>query len=166
MSIALTLSAILIAIALVSLRFQFAGFQRLRARQAMPSDDRRYLRGQIQRRTINAILMLALAGLIAYAFISGMQQRFDEISNLKDLDPPQKPTDDDRAFIKFLTYYWILILALLFFVCFIAIVDYLATHLYGRQQIRRIQSEQRTLLERDLAVYKQQRENDRMRGTE
>jgi len=43
----------------------------------------------------------------------------------------------------------------------IAVADYTATSLYARQQLRRIRNEQRTLLERDLAVYRQQKLNDR-----
>ena len=45
----------------------------------------------------------------------------------------------------------------------LAVADYVAVGLYGRQQLRRIQHEQRDLLERDLAVYRQQKLNDRMK---
>ena len=52
------------------------------------------------------------------------------------------------------------------FVLMIAMADYVAVGLYGRQQLRRIQHEQRDLLERDLAMIRQQKLNDRERRLE
>jgi hypothetical protein len=163
MFVAIGLSVALIGIAVVSLRFQIRNIRRLTNRSPIPSDERRYLRGLTQRRILNSFLMLVLGGMIIGAYASGYQARFEEIAKFKDLDPPVEATDDDRAFMRTWAMYWIVVLVLLFFVVTVAIVDYVATSLYARQQLRRIQSEQRTLLERDLAVYRAQRENDRMR---
>ena len=68
--------------------------------------------------------------------------------------------------MRFLAWYWIAVLGLLFVVLMVAVSDYVATSLYGRQQYRRIQHEQRALLERDLAVYRQQKLNNRMKKME
>ena len=54
----------------------------------------------------------------------------------------------------------------LFLVIVVAVADYTATSLYARQQFRRIRNEQRTLLERDLAVIRQQKLNDRAKRLE
>lgn len=64
MAAALFLSALLAGIAVVSFRYQMRNWSRLRS-ESLASDDRRYLRGVCQRRTINSILMLALAGMLA-----------------------------------------------------------------------------------------------------
>ena len=162
-AIAFTLSAILALIALVSLRFQIRNVRRLR-REALASDDRRYVFGQWQRRTLNAVLMLGLAGMLAGAYLSGGQQRFEEIANLKQQDPPAEATDEDKQFVRSWTYYWMAVLALIFFIVAIAIADSLAISLYGRQQLSRIRTEQQTLMERDLAMYRQSQLNDRMKG--
>jgi hypothetical protein len=162
-AIAILLSVLLVAIAVVSLRYQLRTWRRLRSGESIPSDDRRYLRGLLQRRTINALLMLILAGMLAGAYVSGGLGELERIGGLAEQDPPAKPTDEDKEIVKSWVFYWGGVLGLLFFVLMIAMADYLATALYGRQQLRRIRAEQSTLLERDLAVYRQQKLNDRMR---
>jgi len=164
MAVALFLSVILAGIAVFSLRYQFRTWRRLRT-ESLASDDRRYLRGVFQRRTLNSVLMLILAGLLAGAYLSGGQQEFNRIATLKQQDPEARHTPEDEQFVKSMAIYWIIILGLLFFIIVIAIADYSAIFLYGRQQLRRIQGEQRTLLERDLALYRQQQLNDRARKT-
>ena len=154
----LFLAACVAAIALISLRYQIRTWRRLRS-DVLASDDRRYLRGMFQRRTFNAILMLALSALLAGAVFSGGLEELGRLTQVKREDM----TDEDKDTLRGLVYYWIAVLGLLFFVLAIAMSDYIAVGLYGRQQLRRIQTEQRDLLERDLAVYRQQKLNDRMR---
>ena len=155
--IAIVMSAALVAIAAVSLRYQVRTWRRLRSSEVIPSDDRKYLRGVCQRRTINGVLLLVLAGMLAGAYLSGGQQELNRIAGL----PLEDRTAEDRDFTKSWAIYWIVFLVLLFAVIVIAVADYTATSLYARQQLRRIRNEQRTLLERDLAVYRQQKLNDR-----
>lgn len=159
---ALLLSAILAGIAGVSLRYQLRTRQRLKA-EAMASDDRRYLLGVYRRRTLNAVLMFLLAGMLAGAYLSGGQQELNRIAALQMQDPPAGHTPEDTEFVKAWAKYWMVILGLLFVVVVIAVTDYVAVGQYGRLQLRRIQREQRALLERDLAVYRQQKLNDRLR---
>ena len=165
MAAAFILSFVLAAIAVVSLRFQVRNWRRLRG-ESLASDDRRYLRGLAQRRTVNAVLLLVLSGMLAGAYLSGGQQELNRIAGLKFQEPPAERTPEDDEFVKSWIVYWSVFLVLLFFVVAIAIADYAATSLYGRQQLRRIQSEQRTLLERDLAVYRQQKLSDRAKRME
>jgi cytochrome c-type biogenesis protein CcmH/NrfG len=160
---AMLLSAILVVIAAVSLRYQWRTLRRLRSGESIPSDDRAYLRGVCQRRTLNAILLLLLAGMVAGAFLSGGQQELNRIIQLKQQDPEAKHTPEDLEFAKWWLIYWIVVLVVLFFVLVVALADYTATSLYGRQQMERIREEQRVLLERDLALYRQHKLNDRMR---
>jgi hypothetical protein len=162
-AIAIFLSAVLIGIAVVSLRYQVRTWRRLRT-EAMATDDRRYLRGICWRRTLNAVLLLALAGMLAGAFLSGGQQELNRLFQLKDQNPPADPTPEDREFVRWWAIYWMVVLGLLFFIIAIAIVDSAAISRYGRRELRRIQREQSDLLERDLAVYRQQKINDRLRG--
>lgn len=159
---ALLLSALLAGIAGVSLRYQMRTRRRLKA-EAMASDDRRYLTGVYRRRTLNAVLMFLLAGMLAGAYLSGGQQELNRIAGLKLQDPPADYTPEDTEFVKAWAKYWMAILGLLFFVVVLAVADYVAVGQYGRVQLRRIQREQRDLLERDLAVYRQQKLNDRLR---
>ncbi|WP_020471255.1 hypothetical protein [Zavarzinella formosa] len=161
MLVALLLSLGLSLIAIVALRFQFRNLARLK-RQAFASDDRAYLRAQCRRRILTSGLLLVLAMLLAGAYVSGGQQRFEAIGELSEQDPPATPTDDDREFVKLWSIYWIVTLGVLFFVVLTAVVDYVAVAMYGRSQLRRIQAEQRELLDRDLAMYRQAKLNERM----
>jgi hypothetical protein len=158
----LTLAVLLAGIAVVSLRNQLRTWRLLRT-GSLASDDRRYLRGVCQRRTLNAVSLLVLAGMLAGSYFTGGMDELVRIARLGQQDPPEKPTDADRETVRSLAMYWIVVLGLLFFIIVVAIADYAATALYGRQQLRRIQHEQRDLLERDLAVYRQQKLNDRLR---
>jgi hypothetical protein len=162
MAAAFCLSALLAAIAVVSLRYQVRTWRRLRT-ESLASDDRRYLRGVCQRRTINGVLLLVLAGMLAGAYLSGGQQELNRIAGLPLQDPPGERTPEDDQFVRSWAMYWIVVLVVLFAVIVLAVADYTATSLYARQQLRRIRNEQRTLLERDLAVYRQQKLNDRAR---
>jgi hypothetical protein len=157
-------AALLAAIAVVSLRYQVRNWRRLRT-ETLASDDRRYLRGVCQRRALNAVLMFALAGMLAGAYFTGGLAELVRLARQAQADPPVL-TDEDRETVKSLSLYWIGVLGLLFFVIVVAIADSVAVSLYGRQQLRRIQHEQRDLLERDLAMIRQQKLNDRERRLE
>jgi hypothetical protein len=165
MAAAILLTALLAVIAVVSLRFQWSNWRRLRS-ESLASDDRRYLRGLFQRRTLNSVLLLTLAGMLAGAYLTGGMQELTRIAALKQQDPPLDRTPEDDEFVKSSIIYLMVGLGLLFVIVMVAVADYTATSLYGRQQLRRIQQEQRTLLERDLAVIRQQTLNDRARRLE
>jgi drug/metabolite transporter (DMT)-like permease len=165
MAAAFCLTALLAGIAIVSLRYQLRTWRRLRA-ESLASDDRKYLRGICQRRTLNGVLLLILAGMLSGAYLSGGQQELNRIAGLKLQDPPGERTAEDNEFVRSWAIYWIVVLVVLFAVIVIAVADYTATSQYARQQLRRIRDEQRTLLERDLAVYRQQKLNDRAKRLE
>ena len=157
----LIMSALLASIAFVSFRYQLRNWQRLHS-ESLASDDRRYPRGVFQRRTLNAVLLLALSGMLAGSYLSGGLEELGRLAGVKREDM----TDDDRAALKSLIVYWMIVLGLVFFVMAVAISDYVALGLYGRQQLRRIRTEQRDLLERDLALVRQRKLNDRMKRLE
>jgi uncharacterized BrkB/YihY/UPF0761 family membrane protein len=158
---ALLFSLVLALIAIVSLRKHFASLSKLKS-QAFASDDREYLRSQARRRIVISGLLLVLACMLAWAYLSGLQQRFDAISELSEQVPPQEPTLEDRQFVKYWTIYWIVSLGILFVMILGAIIDYVAVALYARSQFRRIAHEQQELLDRDLAMYRQAKLNSRM----
>ncbi len=81
----------------------------------------------------------------------------------------QKDQEEDRAFVRFYILFWMTILLLVFLIVAIAIVDFWAIRRYAMSQFRQLQNDQRRLLERDLALYKQeqqQKQRDRRGGFE
>ncbi len=113
------LAACVAAIAVLSMRYQVRTWRRLRT-ETLASDDRRYLRGLCQRRTLNAVLMMALAGMLAGSVLSGGLDEFGRLAQVKQPDM----TDADRDALRTQLYYWTAILGLLFFVLAIAMADY------------------------------------------
>lgn len=162
----LLFAVVLFVIAVVSIRWQIANLGRLRAQSHVPSDDRRYLRNQAIRRLVLGAVMIGLAGTLAGGYFSGMETRADQLHQNRAAQPdgeklPAEP--EDRAFLRMYATYWISVLVILFLVLSLAIVDLWSTRRYAWDQLRRIQSENRAMLERDLAVYRQQKLNDRMK---
>jgi hypothetical protein len=162
----LVLSAVPLVLGIYSIRQQFGNLKRLRSGHLLPSDDRLYIRNQAYRRLITGALLLGLAGLLIGSSVSGMQRRADELGhNRVAAENGEKPplTQEEKDFFRFYTFYWISVLLLVFLVISMAIVDIWSTRRYAWQQLQRIQTENRAMLERDLAMHRQQKLNDRMR---
>lgn len=167
MIFALFFAGILLLLAVYSIRRQFLTLKKLRTDSHIPSDDRSYLRNQAYRRLFTGALLLSLSGMLSGAYLSGMEQRAEDIGQKKpaagDEEKPPVP-EETKDFLRLYSYYWIGTLILLFLIVSLAIVDLWSTRRYAWQQLRRIQSEHRAMLERDLAMYRQQKINERMRG--
>lgn len=168
MIFALFFAAALLLIAVLSIRRQIGNLLRLRRDAHVPSDDRNYLTNQAYRRIVTGCLLLGLAGMLSGAYVSGMERRAEKLGDqqrpLDEEGRKQRMADEDKDFVRFYAIWWIGILVLLFLVVSLAIVDIWATRRYAWSQIKRIKSEHQTVLERDLAMYRQHKLNDRMRG--
>lgn len=168
MIFALIFAGILLLIAVSSIRRQMHSLRRLQRDQHVPSDERRYLKNQAYRRIVTGCLLIGLAGMLSGAYFSGMERRADQLGDEKrpvDEEGRKQPmADEDKDFVRFYAFWWIGILVLIFLVVSLAIADIWATRRYAWTQLKRISSEHREVLERDLAMYRQQKLNDRMRG--
>jgi ABC-type Fe3+ transport system permease subunit len=170
MVMALILAAILFLIAVFSLYWQIENLRGLR-KPNIPSNDRRYRRNQAVLRLINGSLLLILAAMISGTFLSGIEQRAAALGSRHDEKPregeePAPITEEDKAFLNMYSIYWASVMGLLFIVVSVAIVDLWSTRRYAWAQLRRMRDEHRALLERDLAVYRQQKLNNRIRNAE
>lgn len=137
---------------------------RLRADRFLPSDDRAYLRGQVRRRVATGVVLVLIGGLIGWYYLSGWDARVDAIA-AKERNAAPIPEDEDRAdkeFTRFVAGYWVGILGLLFVAGCLAVFDFWATRKYWMAQYRLLKADHETKLQRDLAVYRQAKENDRM----
>jgi len=172
--VGLLLAVILVLLGAGTAYRQAATRRRLREERFLPSDDRAYLRRQVIRRHAVSIVLVAIGGMIGWYYLSGMDDRTNQIADRKAKakenpgDDPAQPADTDatkqadRDFAKFVGIYWIGILGLVFVVSCLAIFDFWATRRYWMAQYRLIKAEHETKLQRDLAVYRQTKDNDRM----
>ncbi len=146
---------------------QFSALKRVRAEPFMAGDDRRYLRQQATRRLAISGLLLIISGMIFVYYFSGMDARMDAIperNRAGPLPPDGQQDQDDKHFTKLVLYYWFAIIAILGVVVGMAIFDVWATRKYWMVRYREIKAEHEAKLHRDLAVYRQQKLNERAKG--
>jgi UDP-N-acetylmuramyl pentapeptide phosphotransferase/UDP-N-acetylglucosamine-1-phosphate transferase len=158
---------ILLAMGLYTIRKQLRALARLRSTAHMPSDERAYSRNQAFRRVATSVFLIILAGMLAGAYLAGIEEQAEELGRARVVpdDGPRPPMNDEqKQFARFYGAYWITVLALIFLVITLAMVDIWSTRRYAWRELRRIQAENREMLERDLAMYRQQKINSRMRS--
>ena len=171
---------VLLALALILLGLgtgvlQRRTLRRLREERYLPSGDRAYLRGQVRRRIAVAVVLVVIGGMIGGAFLSGMEEHAAKIGDrqraAKAAEEGQqaageKPETDpeDRRFARFWGGYWIVILVQVGLVVCLAVLDYWATRVYWMSRYREMRADHEAKLQRDLAVYRQQKLNERMKG--
>lgn len=169
MVVGLILAAGLVVLGVGAAARQARTARRLRDDRFLPSDERAYLRGQVRRRLATSAVLVLLGGMIAGAFLSGMEDRATEIGNRRAAggdDPPPEPDPaaaaEDARFVKFWGGFWIAVLVLVFVAVCLAVFDFWATRKYWMAQYRILKSEHEAKLRRDLAVYRQAKDNARM----
>jgi MFS family permease len=166
--IALVFAAGLVLLGVLTATWQVRGLRALAERKHVPSDEYDYFRGRYRRRLVTAALLMSIGAMIGGAYLSGMAQATEQLGQPRDGEDDQpKPemTDDQKEFVRFLTAYWSVVLVLVFALVGLATVDAFATRRFWLAQYRALRDDHQTRLRRDLAVYKQHREQTRGRGT-
>jgi hypothetical protein len=155
-------AAVLVVLGLGTGARQVRTLGRLKAEPYTPEVDRRYYRGQVRRRTVAAALLLGIGVMIAVYYLSGMDARMDALGAKRETGQPLD--DGDKDFARHVALYWIAIIVMLGAVMAGAVLDYWATRVYWLARYREIKTDHDTKLRRDLAVYRQQKLNDRAKG--
>jgi hypothetical protein len=170
-----TAAALLLAVPLavlggVSGYMQVRGMRRLRGRKHVPSDEAAYLRGRHRRRLIAAGLMVVIAGLIAGSYLFGLEAEADALAAPKPGEPappagePRAIPAEDKAIVRFYAAYWAGVIVLTCGLMMIAVSDAWATRRYWLSVYTALRDEHNAQLRRDLAVYRQQRQQERGRN--
>lgn len=161
--LAYTLAAGLMAFGLLTGWFQLRGMAALKARTHVPSDELAYLRGRYRRRLITGGLIAVIGGLIAGAYLSGLEPGIDALlATPEATDPPADPeqkrelTPEQKGLVKVWGGYWTGVVVLVLVVLGFAFADAMATRRYAVQQYRLIREDHEAKLRRDLAVHKAQ----------
>ena len=160
MVVGLALSAILILLGVGAGLRQFVTLARVRTQAYMADEDRRYFHSQARRRMLASAFLIVIGAMIAFFFLSGMDARMDQIGEKRG----EPPAEEDREFTKIGGFYWIGVILLLGVLVGIAVVDFIATRKYWMARYKEIKADHEAKLQRDLAVFRQQKLNDRARG--
>lgn len=160
MIVALILAVPLILLGFASAYQQLRGRRDLAARTHVPSDERAYLQGRYRRRLLAATIMIIAGVMIAAAYLSGMEATADALKpGLDDQGEKQPLAEQDKQFLRMYGLYWISVVLLAFALVGIAIKDAWATRRYWLRLYREMKADHNAKLRRDLAVYRQQKDD-------
>jgi hypothetical protein len=167
MVVALLLSGLILCVAIYSFRNALKTLRRLREEQFVASEEARFLRTQARRRMANSVIMTILATMLAGSYLSGVETRATELGSRNDHlaagEERIPPTPEDREFFRLYVAIWASILLLTLVTVTLAILDFWATRRYAWLQLSQIRADHRVLLERDLAMARQQKLDRRIR---
>jgi len=166
------MSPLLIALAfglgIVALGFatgvaQVRGLRRLAARTHVPSDEFRYLRNRHRRRLVTAAVLVVIGGMVAGAYLSGMEEFAEKLAEPRGPDDPPRPpmTDEQRNFVRGWGVYWTSVVCLVFVLVVLGFFDAVATRLYWLGIYRELRDEHKAKLRRDLAVHRRHQDQNR-----
>ena len=164
--VALALGLGIAALGIATGAAQVRGLRRLAARTHVPSDERRYLRGKHARRLVTAAVLLVIGGMVAGAYVSGLEEAAEALSPPRPApgdDPPAPPpmTDAQKHLVRLWAAYWAVVVVLVFALVGLALADAAATRLYWLGIYRELREEHKAKLRRDLAVHRQHKEQNR-----
>ena len=151
-----SLVAILLGLAVYYARKQLQVLKQTAGSAEAHSSEGVYLRRQAWRRLVCSALMVLLAVLLAGAllFLEEPAQRLAELG----AEAAEAP--EHRAFVNFLTYYWIVFLLLLLALVVLAGIDFWAVRRFGLRELKRIQDDRRAMIARQSALLRQKREQE------
>jgi hypothetical protein len=126
----------------------------------LPIEDRVYVRNQAVRRLICAVLMVVLAVMLVWSF--SLEWRTGQILNQEDAarergEKPPPRTALDKEVLNQFSWHWIATLIVLFAIIVLAGMDFFAIRRFGKRQYKKIQTDRRNMIERELMRIRGQR---------
>ena len=161
--VAVVLGFGIVALGVVTGGAQIRGLLLLNRRKHVPSDEAKYLRGKHRRRLVNAVVLLVIGGMVAGAYVSGLETRAERLGQPRAAaDAPRPPmSDEDRLFVRVWSAYWLVVVALVFVLVMLAFSDAVATRRYWLGIYRELRDAHQAELRRDLAVHRQHQQQNR-----
>ncbi|MFM8271013.1 MAG: hypothetical protein ACKODX_01635 [Gemmata sp.] len=164
----LLLATALVLVGLVTAARQRKALRALAEEPFLADEDRAYRRGQARRRAVTSVLLVVIGALIVTYYLSGMDARMDRIGDRNRaaaapgaVDPP---SEEDKQFARWVGFYWIGVIGLVSVAVCFAVTDVWATRIYWMARYRELKADHDTKLQRDLAVFRQQKLNARVPG--
>lgn len=152
--------AVLVAVAVYFGRQQFQALRILKLAESLPADDRRYAHRQAWRRLFGCGLLLVIAAMLAWWYLSGQDRLMTELGELKQKVPEGQKlelNDEQKSLVRTSIFWWNTILALLLVTLILAGFDVWAIRRYGTRHYRRIMEDRNAMLERQLAQLRIER---------
>jgi hypothetical protein len=164
----LLLASALVLIGLLTALRQRRALLALRGERYVADEDRAYRQGQAVRRLATSGLLALMGIMIASYYLSGMDARMDaSAARSKDAPPGAEPdpqAEADKRFARLVGFYWIAVMVLVFGAVSLAVMDFWATQRYWMARYKELKADHEAKLQRDLAIFRQQKLNERVPG--
>lgn len=154
---------LLVYLAAYFARRQWQTLRTLRTDTEQSPEDRAYHLAQAWRRLIGCALMVAFAGMLAGWYGFGLSRQAEELRQEgQDAvaiqgEPGGEFTPEQRRVYRLVTAYWIIAILLLMAMVALACSDIWAIRRYGMRHLRRIQSDRKAAIEKEIAAYRSRR---------
>ena len=152
---AMTLAGGLIAFGAAAVAVQVRGLRRLHARKHVPSDEFAYLRSRHRRRILTGLLLVAIGGHIAAAYLTGMEGFVDALGERRGNEAKPAMAEAEKQVVRVWGVFWIWVVLQAFALIGLALTDAVATRRFWLSQYRQLREEHHARLRRDLAVHQQ-----------
>jgi hypothetical protein len=131
---------------------QIRHLRRLRGQgpQGSTSEELRYDRGKARIRLVSCALTLLLAGLLAWGLVF-LEDPAQRLANEREAQGWKQLTPEQEGFAKLYAAYWGTFLTVLLVIVSLAALDLWATRRFARSQRRRLQADQRAMIERQIS---------------
>ena len=143
-------------------RRQWQTLRSLRADSEQSLEDRAYHLAQFWRRLLGCALMVAFAGMLAGWYVFGLHEQADTLRQqgreaAQQDAPAGEFTPEQRRVYRLVSGYWIVAILLLLAMVTLACSDIWAIRRYGMRHLRRIQTDRKAAIEKEIAAYRSQR---------
>lgn len=158
-----TLSALVIVVALLGLAGYFAWRQwrtlrQLPGREDISAEEKQFQRSQAWRRLFTSVVMVVMAGLLIGTYGMGQEERAEKLAQPGQVHPdPERHRQELQDFLTQYGWFWVIFGLLLLSLVVLAFVDVIALRRFARAQFRRIQTERRAMIERELSQLRRER---------
>jgi hypothetical protein len=156
-----------IVVLLVALAGYFAWRQRqtlrsLSAQTDLAPEDRVYVVAQCWRRLLGCVLMLAFSGMLAGWYVFGLNRAAEELRSQGQAaaaaeDGPRAFTPEQQRHYNLFSTYWIVASLLLMALVGLACTDIWAIRRYGMRHLRRLRSDRKEAIAKEIALYRSRR---------
>jgi hypothetical protein len=136
-------------------RKQVQTLRGLRGRDNDTPEERRYQRNQAWLRLVSCGLMVVLAGLLAWTYLTGQERHATELGEMRQANV--ELSAEQRGAARQWFAYWVAMTGVLFLIMALAVVDLLTIRRFGLKQYRKIQDDRRAMIERQLALLRSRR---------
>jgi heme/copper-type cytochrome/quinol oxidase subunit 2 len=142
-------------------RQQVLALRRLAGQTELAPPERSYQRTQAWLRLVCSVVMLVLAGMVAWTYASGMEERASQLGRLMQEQRQQGEEPlldaDQMRFRKLWAGYWIMVLLLLLLILVLAGIDLIMIYRFRRSQLRQIDADRREMIQEQVAILRSQR---------